>query len=685
MRESVRHECASEVGIAGELSDCKMVKRLQKRGYASMSEKDLRDFIEKETKDIIVPEKLQPEMMEKRLMEYQKKLKKQRQKKIAAAAACCAAAVGIGAVAMNVSNQLKYSQLVSDFVKYEEKESGAVETIATASDYDEIYDWINTKLEQEQKAQSKAYAVMEYAVEDSASTGSTMAVTTGSSYSDTNVREEGVGEADIIKTDGDYIYILNGDKISIVGIALEELEDLGEIQLESDSYYAEMYVKDDRLIAFYTKNIYEDRNDGLGEYYHQETIAEIFDVANPSAPKKVTTISQSGNYHSVRIVGDYVYLFSDFYADISFGRSGVAAYIPEVQGEKITSDSIYMPQSTDSMNYTVISGFSLKNPEEQIDRKAVFGTGSLFYASKDYIYVCEILWDANNSDTAQTCIRKLSYKDGVIKPVGQTRIDGRLNDSFSIDEYEDNLRLVATVEPDHSDGVMPLVGNIESAVSSKDEETSYNVLYILDENLNELSRIENLAPDEMVYSARFMGDTGYFVTYKQIDPLFSVDLSDPKNPKILGELKIPGFSEYLHPYGEGLLLGIGMDVDETGTVTNGVKVSMFDISDPANVQEADQYVIEGAFSTDVSYNYKTALVDAEKNIIGFIAYSDGGADYYVFSYGDEGFTCEFEKSMVGYSSSVRGIYSGDKFYIVTGNTVESFMLESFDKVDDLVL
>ena len=175
------------------------------------------------------------------------------------------------------------------------------------------------------------------------------------------------------------------------------------------------------------------------------------------------------------------------------------------------------------------------------------------------------------------------------------------------------------------------------------------------------------------------------MTYKQIDPLFSVDLSDPKNPEILGELKIPGFSEYLHPYGDGLLLGIGKDVDETGMVTNGVKISMFDISDPSDVQETDKYVIEDAISTDVAYNYKTALVDAQKNLIGFIAYSDGGADYYVFSYGEDGFTCEFEKSMVGYNSNVRGIYVGDKFYIVTGNTVESFMLESFDKVDDLVL
>ena len=96
--------------------------------------------------------------------------------------------------------------------------------------------------------------------------------------------------------------------------------------------------------------------------------------------------------------------------------------------------------------------------------------------------------------------------------------------------------------------------------------------------------IENLAKNERIYSARFMGDTGYFVTFRETDPLFSVDLSDPDNPKIIGTLKIPGFSEYLHPYGDGLLLGIGEEVDEKGVESNQVKLSMFDISDPSQCQ-----------------------------------------------------------------------------------------------------
>ena len=212
---------------------------------------------------------------------------------------------------------------------------------------------------------------------------------------------------------------------------------------------------------------------------------------------------------------------------------------------------------------------------------------------------------------------------------------------------------------------------------------STNSLYVLDENLETVGGIHDLAEDENVYSARFMGDTGYFVTFRQVDPLFSVDLSDPENPKITGELKIPGFSEYLHPYGEGLLLGIGMDVDENGMTTEGVKLSMFDISDPSSVQEVCTYVIENMYGTDV-YNYKAVFVDVEKNLFGFAAYGDS-MKYYMFSYDEaDGFREVFSRTLSGYGD-IRGLYVNDTFYLVVGNTVQSFTMNGFEKIDDIVL
>ena len=210
-----------------------------------------------------------------------------------------------------------------------------------------------------------------------------------------------------------------------------------------------------------------------------------------------------------------------------------------------------------------------------------------------------------------------------------------------------------------------------------------NSLYVLDENLEIAGEIHDLAKDESVYSARFMGDVGYFVTFKQVDPLFSVDLSDPSDPEIIGKLKIPGFSEYLHPYGDGQLLGIGMDVDEESVTTNGVKISMFDISNPADVNEEENYVLEDLYGTDVGYNYKEVFVDVEKNLFGFMAYGDT-TKYFIFTYDENGFKEVFSRELTLYGN-VRGLYAGERFYLVNGNTVESFTMDEFQKVDDIVL
>ena len=214
-----------------------------------------------------------------------------------------------------------------------------------------------------------------------------------------------------------------------------------------------------------------------------------------------------------------------------------------------------------------------------------------------------------------------------------------------------------------------------------------NSVYVLDQELKETGSIKGLAEDERVYSARFMGKTGYFVTFKETDPLFSVDLSDPKNPKIIGALKIPGFSDYLHPYGKNKLLGIGMNVDEKTMSTDGVKLTMFDISDPENVKEEQTYVIENVYYTDVSYDYKAALVDAEKNLIGFAADSEGGREYYTFSYDEkQGFTCTMHEEINGNNMRItRGIYIEDMLYVIQGNIIEAYSLKDFKKVDDIIL
>ena len=446
-----------------------------------------------------------------------------------------------------------------------------------------------------------------------------------------------------------------------------------------------IYLKDEKMVCVYARTTDETDSQGVVRSV-THTVAEVFDVSNPEKPKSLGEMSQSGSFHTMRVSGDYVYLLSTFYADISGSKNDVSSYVPEVQGKVMDSSYILLPQQEKGRVYTVVTSFSLKDPTEQIDHLAFFGDGSQCYVSENNIYVYDTIYDAKVSPVTQTEIRKVSYKNGELDGTGDVVIDGMVNDSFSIDEYNGYLRVVTTIREndDTSGGVNPLLRTDSASNTGSQGADSTNALYILDKDLKETGKLDNLAEDERVYSARFMGDTCYFVTYKQVDPLFSVDLSDPKKPKVLGELKIPGFSDYLHPYGDGLLLGIGMDVEEDGTTVNGVKLSMFDISDPKDVKEVAKTVLEECYSTDVSYNYRAAFVDTEKNLIGFPGYKNQ-QEYYIYSYDKEkGFTCVFEKKLSGYSE-VRGLYAGERFYLVTEATVESYRLDNFEKVDDVVL
>ena len=654
--------------------------------------------LREEADKIEVPDKLKPERIELMLREHtEQKVKRWKPIYTAIAAACCAVIVGGTAVGVQLDKQSdsNYTASSKEKTKSKNTEKAAEGTqIVSAKDYEEVYDYVKAQ-EDSQSVQARGGAAtysaegasMDSSSEKAVASSDTAAMqavdsgVTASDYSDTNVREDGVGEGDIVKTDGKNLYTMYNNRIEIVNIEKQNMEQAATIRLEKNQDIREIYIKDDQLIAIYTESYYGDETDSYS--YRVVTTAEIYDVSNPDKPTSKGKVTQSGNYNTMRVSGDYVYLLSDFDASIVNGRDAIGEYVPSVQGKLVENSNICMPQYVRGDTYTVVSSFLLKNPEEKVDSKAIFGCSGLVYVSKNNIYVCESYYNSDDSDVTQTCIRKISYKDGILKAVGQTKIDGTLNDSFSLDEYEGNLRLVTTVSSNGDSGIMPLVlfGDSADSEIAKQEDTNY--LYILDEKLNELSKIEDIAKDEQVYSARFIGKTGYVVTYKQTDPLFSIDLSDPKNPQIIGELKIPGFSEYLHPYGDGLLLGIGMDVDDTGTTTNGVKLSMFDISNPEDVAEVQKYVMEDCYSTNVTYEYKAAMIDAEKNLIGFVAYGEN-TKYYIFSYDESGFQCLFEREMTGYGN-VRGLYAREYFYLVSGNTVEKYELNGFKKVDDIVL
>lgn len=640
------------------------------------TEEEIKDKIMRSAEDIEVPDSLKPENIEKKLA--QKKKKRTPVYGMIAAAACCCLVVGAAALSGRGIVGEKKVQEVTEETR--DTATGAVLSLASAKDYEQIYKYVQAAADEDTARYDTGMAdgAALYSEEKAAAD---QAVT----HSDTNVRTEGVGEGDIVKTDGKYLYIMSMDKVQILNIESEEMKQAGTISMDANDYLIEIYLKDDKLVCVYARTT--DKTDSQGVIRSVPyTVAETFDVSDPANPKSLGEMSQSGSFHTMRVSGDYMYLLSTFYADISGPKDDISSYVPEVQGKLIESNYILLPQQEKGRVYTVVTSFSLKDPTKQTDHLAFFGDGSQCYVSQNNIYVYDTIYDAKVSRVTQTEIRKVSYKDGKLDGTGHAVIDGVINDSFSIDEYDGFLRVVTTIREndDTSGGVNPLLRIDSASDASSQVEDSSNALYILDQDLKEIGKLENLAEGEKVYSARFMGDTCYFVTYKQVDPLFSVDLSDPKKPRVLGELKIPGFSDYLHPYGEGLLLGIGMDVEEDGATVNGVKLSMFDISDPKNVEEVHKTVLEECYSTDVSYNYRAAFVDVEKNLIGFPGYQEQ-QEYYIYSYDKEkGFTCVFEKKLSGYSE-VRGLYAGDRFYLVTEGTVESYRLDNFEKVDDVVL
>lgn len=384
-------------------------------------------------------------------------------------------------------------------------------------------------------------------------------------HSTTNTQEENVDEADIVKTDGTYIYAMNsrGD-IRIVDAVSMKL--VSEISGDRNADYMEMYLNGDSLQVIRQQETYitykGDINLSSSDSGDQETNAQnnsdskankntdkdsetdntdtntvrasysvpvttvsidTYDISDRENPKQTGTCQQDGTYLSSRRNGGNLYLFTSYSPDTTDGVDAKVKYIPRIDDEYIAYDHIYLPAAEettdytyDGKNYLVASSVSDENPDQITDSMAVVSGAETFYVSESNIYSAVSDWTASDTKP-RTEIVRIGYEDGFFTEGSTGSVSGELNNSFSMDEYNGNLRLVTT-----------------TAGWNKDysEYTRTNGLYILDADMKTIGKIENLADNEEIKSARFMGDTGYFVTYRNTDPLFSADLSDPTKPKI---------------------------------------------------------------------------------------------------------------------------------------------------------
>ncbi len=228
----------------------------------------------------------------------------------------------------------------------------------------------------------------------------------------------------------------------------------------------------------------------------------------------------------------------------------------------------------------------------------------------------------------KTVIHKIAINKGKLEYKTFGEVTGQALNQFSMDERDGYFRIATTKN------------RRWSRFAENEQQESYSNLYVLDENLKLVGALEGLARGEKIYSVRFMQGRAYMVTFRQTDPLFVINLKDPKNPKVLGELKIPGFSNYLHPYDENTLIGIGKETEESkwgGVITKGVKLSLFDVSDVANPKEIDKYELGDRGSDSIALSdHKAFLFSRDKNLLVIpvsIRESEDGSSYGKFVFG----------------------------------------------------
>ncbi len=510
-------------------------------------------------------------------------------------------------------------------------------------------------------------------------------------FSTTTEQVEGVNEADIVKTDGKYIYAVNDTSLNIVKADGENSVLVSSTELsntESKNLYGEMFLKDDRIVLLKGNNYVYDK---------QKVIIEVYDITDRTAPKKIAESCQDGWYTSSRMVGDYVYLISNCNINIEkIDEDDPATFVPttETNGvcEPVPADSIYRYEQESYTNkYTVIGAFNYKDGALNDTASLLGGTDNI-YCSGGNIILADRRYNNRDKDDDEnertyiretTVVSKLAISDGEIEYKTSGEVDGTLQNQFFIDEHNDYFRFVTTVTKSVEKRYK--FDNSEHEVVSY-EQDSFAQLTILDSELKKVGVITDLAKGESVYSVRFMGDIAYFVTFRQTDPLFSADLSDPKNPKILGELKIPGFSEYMYPYGDGWLLGFGMDADENTGRTKDLKLSMFNITDPANVTEQDKTIVEGCQYSPALENHKAMLVHPSKNLIAFAATDDWRNEkYMIYEYAGDGFECKAVLTINDYynyyaMTDIRGLFVNDSFYVVSDSAVQIFDMNTFTQI-----
>ena len=502
-------------------------------------------------------------------------------------------------------------------------------------------------------------------------------------YSTTNIQVENVDEADITKTDGDYIYSLSEDKVVITDVKDEtQIKIASEIEpKDSNSIPSDLILYNDKLIVISEKM----KSTSSYYYYYNNsnaTVVTVYDISDREQPKKIKDYQLEQPYYTSRCIDGRLYVISSGY--LKEENDEIVTYYYE-DGKQIDPGykNIKRIKDIDTTDQTILSMLDLNNINEAVKVNSYLMNVENAYVSENNIYLLEEKYDGAYSGIPEissifglkgifgafedddeeydygryTYIYKFNLlDDGSIQYDKKAKEKGQTINQFSIDEYEGNLRVA-----------------LYNSEGSK--------IVIFNDEMKKIGETEKLAEGEKMYSSRFLGDRAYLVTYKTIDPLFVIDLSNPENPQVLGELKIPGYSTYLHPYDENHLIGIGMQTEEnvnrnssgrvistTATIT-GMKMALFDVTDVNNpIQISDTIIGDRRTTSAILTNHKALLFSKEKELLA-IPVNNYTEDFEIESSSDE------YESIVNSYTNYKKEYVSEGYFVYNINLTDGFTLK----------
>lgn len=575
----------------------------------------------------------------------------------------------------------------------------------------------------------------------------------GSDYSGTNVQVEGVDEGDLIKTDGKYIYISGNNELKIINADPQDLRIVSRIPFKGR--VSEIYINQDKLVLIIGDSSFEYKArssreqlllDSISGYLRiTSTNVKVYDISDRAKPVLVSDKEYEGRYLSSRLIGDDLYIvtnsavrFFSYYSSNDLmemlatnnkeqfvaelkkdaaeeryvlqqtGAKNSGELFDDLRGlienyvtprlvdnrtgevREISLKDIYYFRDMVRPNYMITVGLDLASGREDI--KTYLGSSGSMYVSQDHMYTAVSAYEYNVLKSRVTgypfydyltTVYRFGLDGGRIVYEAKGRVPGQILNQFSMDEYNGIFRIATT--------------------TSETFGTTGNNVYTLDENLDIIGRLEGIAQGERIYSTRFAGERIYMVTFRQIDPFFVIDASDPAKPAVLGYLKIPGYSTYMHILDKDHVLGFGYETDETGgwgTVTTGFKLSLFDVSDVSNPVEAKKEVIGQKAESLLASDHKALMISLDKGIMGFpVNYLDTDSDYfagyYLYNISRDDFKYRGRVTHVPDGASMyeirnddfiyRGFYIGDDLYTLSDGQLQVHDLGTLVKKGSLSL